>query len=695
MFFLFFPVLIIAQLQSGDEHWKQFTQIKEGKYVSSVAHSGSVYACFQGETPTTSNSYTIYQMTENDVKVYSQITLSGDIYGPGAQITSMTFFNNELIVAGAFQRVNDNLAKGCARYDGERWRSLGLGIDGLVLNCISTDKEVFFNGLFSRAGGEPARDFVKWDGSKWTSLTGINCEQVELNYKTPINNDWYYIGQMSYAENYIYATCIIVNPLQGYDYVSKCRDSKYFNGLVRYSITENRWEQVFPSQRPTRGTPKISGIGAYLIVDKTIYLSGLIGIQNVISIQKFENNQWTSLGNIQEQGTVESMVFVNNALYVGGTFSGITNTVAHNIAKWDGTKWYSLGSGLSGGIKGEVQIVKNPNPRPGESVYSRTYKYSDVVKSLYNINNSIVTLGNFDKAGSISSKCVGVWNETSTIIKPNSDSLYVRAKNHFDSGDYADALNDINQAIEMNPSNPEYYNRRGFIYSTMFENEINQNGYNKQEYRDKASNDFNTAIQLKPDMVKTYINRGYLGYLDLFVSFPAIKSNPEEDLEMALQMDSDNPVIYYYLGLYYHKKKSEKAVKNFQDAIKYSNNQIITDMSNFYLGEYYFRKNSYQEAITYLNEFLKSSNQEGNWYMARRYRGLSKYNLNDFDGALKDFTEIITKFPNDKSVADIYSYRAKSLYKKSGNYKDACPDMKKASELGDYDAQKFIEEVCK
>ena len=31
---------------------------------------------------------------------------------------------------------------------------------------------------------------------------------------------------------------------------------------------------------------------------------------------------------------------------------------------------------------------------------------------------------------------------------------------------------------------------------------------------------------------------------------------------------------------------------------------------------------------------------------------------------------------------------------KSGNFKDACPDMKKASELGDYDAKKFMDEVC-
>jgi tetratricopeptide (TPR) repeat protein len=696
MFFLFLPVLIIAQLQSGDEHWKQFTQIKEGKYVSSIAHSGSVYACFQGETPTTSNSYTIYQISENDVKVYSQITLSGDIYGPGAQITSMTFFNNELIVAGVFQRVNDNLAKGCARWDGENWRSLGLGIEGLVLSCVSSEKEVFFYGIFDKAGGQPARSFVKWDGSRWSILANINCDQVKIDYKKPIYNDWYNIGRLTFFDNYIYAVGWIVHPIQGYDYVSKCKDSKFFTGLVRYVISENRWEQVFPFQRPSREIPKIYGISAFLVVDKSVYMAGIFGTTKEISIKKFEDNKWTSLGNIQEQGTVESIVFVNDALYIGGTFSGITNTVAHNIAKWDGTKWNSLGSGLSGGIKGEVQVVTKPK-HPDVLEFPQT----DVVKCLYNINNSILTLGNFNKAGAISSKYIADWNESVSIEKPNSDSLYKIAEENFYNSNGASALEEINQAIEMNPNKPECYLLRGRIYSSKLEKYDGSNvrdlGAEIQsmirEYMNKAENDFNTAIKLKPNWVEAYIQRGYLGYLALSNPYPS-KINAEEDLEMASQLDSGNPFAYYCLGLYYRKENSEKAVRNFQDAIKYSKTQFITDLSNFYLAEYYFHNGSFQESINYINEFLKNGTQE-NWYWARRYRGMSKYNLNDFDGALKDFNDILSKFPNDKAVADIYRFKARILFKKSGNFKDACPDMKKSSNLGDEEATKFMEEVCK
>lgn len=694
------PLFIFAQPQTGDEHWRPNDKIKEGKYVTSCSNNGFVYACFSGDTPTSSDKYSIYKISENEIIKYLDITLTGK--GGHSFISTMIFFNNELIIGGIFERVNDDLAKGCARFDGERWRGLGLGIDGMVTGCTTNGKEIYFSGLFSFVGGQPAREFVKWDGRGWTILTGINCDQVILNYKEPMYSDWYYIGQLTFIDNYIYATCTVMNPLQGYNYVSKCKNSRYYNGLVRYSILENKWEQIFPTSKPSRDIPRISMITGFLFFNNVLYISGLTSGQNVMSLFKVDNAKWQKLGTLNVGGYVESMTNTDYTLYIGGTFSSIGGENFNNIAKWDGVKWMSLGSGLTGGLKGDVEIKENPNRKPGEPLLVRNYKYSEVVKNLYGINNSIVAIGNFDKAGGISSKCVSVWNEQSSIEKSNPDSLYQKATTDYKKLNKTQALEEINKAIEINPNKPQYYLLRGEIYSdNLLKYENHDLGdYSSEiqtlvrESMNKGESDFNTAISLNPDLVEAYIGRGNLGRLSMSNPYPC-KINAEEDFEMALQLDPENPRIHYYFGVYYRRAKSEKMVRCFNDAIKFTKDEhMYSDFSKYFLGEYYFKTGAYQETISYLNEFIKC-NREANWYLARRYRGLSYYNLNTYDKALQDFNEILIKYPNDKTNADIYFLRGKILFKKSGNYKDACPDMKKARDLGNDDARKFVDEVCK
>src|SRR5215210_475016 len=40
----------------------------------------------------------------------------------------------------------------------------------------------------------------------------------------------------------------------------------------------------------------------------------------------------------------------DGSVYVGGSFTVAGNTVANNIAKWDGTNWSALGTGPNGGV---------------------------------------------------------------------------------------------------------------------------------------------------------------------------------------------------------------------------------------------------------------------------------------------------------------------------------------------------------
>ena len=60
-----------------------------------------------------------------------------------------------------------------------------------------------------------------------------------------------------------------------------------------------------------------------------------------------------------------------------------------------------------------------------------------------------------------------------------------------------EVLNDINQAIKLNPDSADLYNERGLINSKL------------RQYK-KAINDFTIAIQINPELFEAYKNRGNL-----------------------------------------------------------------------------------------------------------------------------------------------------------------------------------------
>jgi len=87
-----------------------------------------------------------------------------------------------------------------------------------------------------------------------------------------------------------------------------------------------------------------------------IYAGGLftyIGGVFANRVAKWDGTGWSSLGSGLD-GSVSSMVMNGNDLYVGGSFTTAGGISANNIAKWNGSAWSSLGSGLNGSVSAMV-----------------------------------------------------------------------------------------------------------------------------------------------------------------------------------------------------------------------------------------------------------------------------------------------------------------------------------------------------
>ena len=104
----------------------------------------------------------------------------------------------------------------------------------------------------------------------------------------------------------------------------------------------------------------------------------------------FSDANWISQGGIAgTDGTVNAAV-VDGAgnLYIGGDFAVAGNVVANHVAKWDGSSWSALGSGMSG----------------------PSYPY---VHALAVSGNTLYAGGSFTTAGGTAANSIAQWNGSS------------------------------------------------------------------------------------------------------------------------------------------------------------------------------------------------------------------------------------------------------------------------------------------
>jgi hypothetical protein len=114
------------------------------------------------------------------------------------------------------------------------------------------------------------------------------------------------------------------------------------SNLVRYD-----WQTVQPLPATLSG-----GIAAMTFIGNDLYVGGAFrdinGVAGTQSIARWDGTQWYPLGSGVDDGNVSALFAVGNDLYVGGSFSSVSGVAATAIARWDGTQWHAMGDALRG-----------------------------------------------------------------------------------------------------------------------------------------------------------------------------------------------------------------------------------------------------------------------------------------------------------------------------------------------------------
>lgn len=250
-------------------------------------------------------------------------------------VNAMVVFNNKLYLGGEFY-IHDT-ACNVAVWDGTSVSALGKGTTDWrgSINAMSIyNGELYVAGTFDSLGGQPIESIAKWNGSQWLPVGG-----GIQPYNTMID---YSINALAVYNGELYAGGI-------FDTVS---------GIVTSNIA--KWNGV-----------NWNSVGG--------------GIPKGIRYSSDSLNMWDK--------SVYALCVFNNKLYVGGFFDSVGNTIANNIAQWDGAAWSTLNSGLGG--------------------KETDMGWAIAVHALYGVNNKLYAGGSFDSAGSVLVNCIAQWDGVS------------------------------------------------------------------------------------------------------------------------------------------------------------------------------------------------------------------------------------------------------------------------------------------
>ncbi|HEX6812672.1 MAG TPA: hypothetical protein VF384_13680 [Planctomycetota bacterium] len=268
---------------------------------------------------------------------------------PGSSIDALAALpGGDLVVGGAFTAIDNLCASNIARRTGTTWGPLGTGTDGPVrVMTVLANGDLLAAGSFSTAGGVAVNKVARWNGTAWSTLGAGLAGNVTC------------IGQQANGE-------ILV----GEDFPSGGRISRWDGTTWYYHFLNG----TVNSLAILANGDLVAG-GSFTIAGGT----------SANCIARFDGSSWMPMhlgfAHATSGATVISLLVRGNGeLVAGGTFTASGATSVQSIARWNGSTWSPLGSGLPQGVCALAEL-------PGgdllaSSLTSGTYRWNGANWSL-------------------------------------------------------------------------------------------------------------------------------------------------------------------------------------------------------------------------------------------------------------------------------------------------------------------------
>jgi hypothetical protein len=386
-----------------------------------------------------------------------------------AAVRDLLWDGANLYAGGDFTNINGVAANRIAVLSGGVWSPLGVGIEGFGAGAVpgvykmalDGSGNLFAAGNFNQAGGTGASHVARWDGANWYALGGTTSQGMT-----------HFIGQgqgLYYDGTYLYAGGTFTEA-----------GSNIVNGICRWNGAN--WSAL---GNVTIGQLPSAIARAFVSAGGTLYAGG--GFTNIGGvpagrIAAWDGANWSDIGDFDSgvralgyDGTyvwaggtftninggfspgvalflpgagwftvggisgssqlVNAIAFDGSYMYIGGIFTAVNGVAANNIARFDGSSWSALGTGVNGTVgtilvaNGQVYVGGNFTTAGGVTV-NRVASWNGVgwsalgsgvtgtsststVGALAFIGTNLYAGGNFTNASGVTASGVAGWNGAS------------------------------------------------------------------------------------------------------------------------------------------------------------------------------------------------------------------------------------------------------------------------------------------
>ncbi len=368
----------------------------------------------------------------------------GGVPGVDSRVNAMALWDSDgagslpplLVVQGTFHIAGDVSVEGMAAFEpmSTTWSGFG-GTTGGAVTALTTLPNGDLVGFAPPSGATTTHDLVRWNGTSWSVLaTGM--------------------------DDYVYAVAAMPNGdlIAGGEFTTA--GGVPVKGIARWNGVA--WSPLGAGIEDGSGGPGVVA-GVTVMPNGDVVASGSFAVAGgspASNIARWNGSSWSALGAgvdaLEYPGVFAAVVLPNGDLVVGGTFTTAGGAPAAGIARWNGTNWSGLGSGVTYGFSdarvralavspaGEL-LVGGLFSAAGGIAASGIAKWNgstwaslgsgvdvEVLALSLLPNGDLIAAGDFSGAGTADADCIARWDGTTwSALNPGTNeriqTLHVRA----------------------------------------------------------------------------------------------------------------------------------------------------------------------------------------------------------------------------------------------------------------------------